>query len=573
MADSTHTANTPFIVGVLGYLDFDPHNGPRLHNAVTAFAAEIKRHLPDTELQIIVGMLTSADLLVVQSMLDLAVSVETVLPMPLEEYSRNFSADALTMLKDLSARPDIRCTILRTPAQASAGDSCSSAQRHAMYANLTEALSRRSSLLLTVWDGHSALPGGAANTGLRHVGVRSDGDASEASLVMHAEVDDADSADGLISWIPAAESAGAAIGTVPPSQQSMPAQLARQLAELNGYNREFQHLLADGRFDRRDSLLASLPGDARCDDRLMLVEIDAQYAKADALAVHFQWRSDRLFHLFGVMAFGMGLAYLIYDKLDQANSLLGAYLVLLLFGLAVYHALRDKHWFAKHLSYRAIAETMRATFYLRLASLDQQVDAARVLALSGINRFHGFGLITQVLTAVAVPDVHAAANLDFDPQRSRYIEQTWIDSQHRYFVAKVAKLKRSSLRMKRLKNVLFFVVLLVIIALFLFDRTMRRSNVAPGVSLEKLLTFFEGLLALLLGVWQLHEGKMASRELLWQYRNLRNHFARARQKLSRLTTSSERNDILVALGRDSLMESYLWTIHRYHREHEPPGKN
>jgi hypothetical protein len=26
----------------------------------------------------------------------------------------------------------------------------------------------------------------------------------------------------------------------------------------------------------------------------------------------------------------------------------------------------------------------------------------------------------------------------------------------------------------------------------------------------------------------------------------------------------------VALGRDSLMESYLWTIHRYHREHEPP---
>ena len=24
------------------------------------------------------------------------------------------------------------------------------------------------------------------------------------------------------------------------------------------------------------------------------------------------------------------------------------------------------------------------------------------------------------------------------------------------------------------------------------------------------------------------------------------------------------------LGKDSLMESYLWTIHRYHREHEPP---
>ena len=30
--------------------------------------------------------------------------------------------------------------------------------------------------------------------------------------------------------------------------------------------------------------------------------------------------------------------------------------------------------------------------------------------------------------------------------------------------------------------------------------------------------------------------------------------------------------LLAALGKDSLMESYLWTIHRFHREHEPPGR-
>jgi len=32
-----------------------------------------------------------------------------------------------------------------------------------------------------------------------------------------------------------------------------------------------------------------------------------------------------------------------------------------------------------------------------------------------------------------------------------------------------------------------------------------------------------------------------------------------------------RNEVLAGLGKDSLMESYLWTTHRYHREHEPPG--
>jgi hypothetical protein len=39
----------------------------------------------------------------------------------------------------------------------------------------------------------------------------------------------------------------------------------------------------------------------------------------------------------------------------------------------------------------------------------------------------------------------------------------------------------------------------------------------------------------------------------------------------RATSVRRRNEVLAELGKDSLMESYLWTIHRYHREHEPPG--
>jgi hypothetical protein len=31
--------------------------------------------------------------------------------------------------------------------------------------------------------------------------------------------------------------------------------------------------------------------------------------------------------------------------------------------------------------------------------------------------------------------------------------------------------------------------------------------------------------------------------------------------------------VIAQLGRESLMESYLWAIHRFHREHEPPTRN
>ena len=75
--------------------------------------------------------------------------------------------------------------------------------------------------------------------------------------------------------------------------------------------------------------------------------------------------------------------------------------------------------------------------------------------------------------------------------------------------------------------------------------------------------------ALVLGVWELHQNKMAVRELLWQYRNQLDHFSRARARLTHTSSAVRRRHVLARLGKDSLMESYLWTIHRYHREHEP----
>jgi hypothetical protein len=80
-----------------------------------------------------------------------------------------------------------------------------------------------------------------------------------------------------------------------------------------------------------------------------------------------------------------------------------------------------------------------------------------------------------------------------------------------------------------------------------------------------------GALVVLLGVFELHQNKMATRELLWQYRNQLGHFSRTKTHLARVTATDRRMQVLAELGKESLMESYLWTIHRYHREHEPPA--
>jgi hypothetical protein len=585
-ANSSPLANSPFMVGVSGHRDLDTADLPRLREAVTAFVRQLKEHLPDTELRLIVGMAEGADLLVAETALALGVSVEAVLPMPLQHYAADFNGGTFACLQELLRHPNVRCVELAAMTQGSEAQTpLSPAQRDAMYANLTDALIRRSSLLLALWDGEvSRLPGGTADTVLRYLGIRTPEHPGPATLELVDAHEEADVAERLVYWTPTARaSAGGVTDLRPPCflwgtgdsplqvQHAMPAILKHQLAELNSYNREFQQLSSAGRVACSSSLIDTLPQSLPLRDRRVLEDMDTQYGKADALAIYFQRHSDRLFHLFGVMAFTMGLAYLMYEKLTESRIVLFAYVTTLLAGLAVYYVLQGRRWFGKHLTYRALAETLRARFYLRLAGADRSVDAAEVLALSGIDRFRGFGWIAFVIKGIEPPDVDAHPLIDLDDREIGSVEQAWIDNQHAYFTRKVERLERSSLRLNRLRRTLFITILLVISVLFMFGDTLRHIDLGLGIPLRNILTFSLGALAVLLGVWELHQDKMATRELLWQYRNQLSHFTRARVQLARMTTRRCRRAVLAELGKDSLMESYLWAIHRYHREHEPPS--
>ena len=457
--------------------------------------------------------------------------------------------------------------------------------RNAMYANLTDTLIRRSSLLLALWDGRpSNLSGGTADTVLRYLGVHTDESQDADALGFVSEVEELDPGTRLVYWAPTARInvtplplqrppcflSGAGDNTLQ-AHPSMPPWLKIQLEQFNDYNLEFRTLSASGRLGTPDSLLAPLPRLGACSRSELPEDINAQYTKADALAVYYQRRSDRLFDLFAIMAFAMGIAYLMYDKLTSSRALLIVYLVMLFTGLGAYYVLEGRRWFSKHLTYRALAETLRARFYLRLAGADHRVNSAEVLALSGIDRFEGFSWIAFVLKSIEPANIPVLTDRPPESPRQRCAEEAWIQNQHRYFTVKVAVLEKRSRRIERLKQALLVSILVVISSLYTSGGAFDRMQTLLGISVKNLLTFTLGLMAILLGAWELHQNKMATRELLWQYRNQRGHFARAKALLSRVTSVRRRNEVLAELGKDSLMESYLWTIHRYHREHEPPG--
>ena len=586
LAEPRINRSSAFVVGVSGHRELDPAGIAGVRDAVAAFVLELKRFLLHTELQLVIGMAEGADLLVAQTALELGVHIEAVLPMPLEHYAGDFGSEQLALLHALLKHPDVHISELPLdPARGVEPTAAAHTERDSMYAGLTATLIRRSSLLLAIWDGQvSPLPGGTADTVLRYVGARTEENSTEDTLAFVDSTLEMDSADHLVYWIPAGRSDSRPLDAtrkpcfvlgvgdnVLQVQQSLPSLLKMQLKELDDYNRDFDQMTREGALRHPDSLAGALPASLTPRARALLQTIDAQYGKADALAVYYQLRSNRLFGLFGVMTFTMGLAYLIYEKLTESRLVLLAYLAILLSSLGLYHLLQGRRWFAKHLTYRALAETMRAKFYLTLAGVGQRVDAAEVLALSGINRFRGFSWLGYILKTVEPTIVDTTPGGESGSNLWRSVEAAWIETQHRYFTANVASLENSSRRFKILRNTLFVVILLVIITLFVFGEHLHHVDTRLGVPVKNLLTFCMGFLAVLLGVWELHQDKMATHELLWQYRNQLSHFSRARLQLSRTSSVSHRNDVLVELGRDSLMESYLWTIHRYHREHEPPA--
>jgi hypothetical protein len=575
-----HDPGFPLLIGVCGHRNLDPSCATELATAVRTQLLRLANELPSTEIRVLSGMAAGSDLIVARAAIEAGVQVEAMLPMPLAQYRADFDSDSYRELLALLAHPQVRCVELTPPERLDEPGG-----RDKGYQSLGRTLIRRSSVLLAVWDGKSTrLTGGCFDTMIRYLDCHG-GDEEEFVEPVFIPAADAEAGDAVVFWIPV-RAADDARGDVPKAcfltavgqnrlavHDDLPSSVADEWRELDNLNHKYRSLASNSDGQSQNSLISSLPPDLKFPDVELLHEIDARYSIADSLAMHYQRKSDGLFQLFGALTLLAGGSFLVYELLSHSSWLLVIYLVALAIGLMLFRILSRNHWLSGHLACRTLAESLRVKFYLVLAGADHLVDTRELIAISGINLFDRFGWFQHVLRSVERTDAGGAGGLAYSAATEAAVERAWINDQHAYFTREVKRFAHIKRREAHYKRTMFAVTLIAIIGLVFYGEEMGHIKYLVPVPVKDLVMFVWGGLTVVLGVWKLHQDKMATRELLWQYRAQLRHFARARAQLKMATGMTGRLKVIAQLGRESLMESYLWAIHRFHREHEPPSRN
>lgn len=551
-----------FAVGVTGHRDIPQQLWPLIEETVSAQLKTISEMFSALPIEIVSGLAAGADTLAAEQALSLGLRVSAVLPMPATMYEADFEGEDLARFKALLA--DDRVTVVELPVPDS-----ENLDRDGQYVLLRDYLVRRSNLLIALWDGEvTGLAGGTSDVVLSYLGAEPNNSKIQK---LSRKANNGDDGNLVISistprvWSKDADEQVGFEYLVSEGADGCVASLIDFPQTIFDRWRNFDVYAAE-RFSKKGETVVSydLFSEPDLQEVFEAKSLNDEFVRADQLAILNQKRSDMLFKGFGLMAGAMGLLFLVYAKLASLKIFLVAYLALFAAGYVLFKVGHKHAWFSKHLGYRAFAETIRIRYFLELSGCGDAVDTSGRLKLMKVNRFKGLEWIVDAARCTErLPSVrHTGSGILETKTR-------WVEDQSKYFEKKVHHLHAEHERLETIKKLLFFGSFIGTLALIFFKKDLYYLKLA-GFDGKTLLVFLMGLLPLWLALWELYQSKMAVRELAWQYSNHAQMFTNALRRLNELEGEECHRAIIADLADSSFAEALQWTVHRYHREHEPP---
>lgn len=562
-----------FVIGVTGHRDPVASDIIELKKNIVHAIGQVRHSFEDLPVRLVTGMAEGADTLAAEVALDMGLLVTAVLPMPRAFYEQDFQGPALARLNELLDDP--RMDVYEIPlVDGNVGKTeLSGDDRVIQYEMLMDFLVRRSNVLLALWDGKLLSErGGTSDVITTYLSGRAQ---HEDPVMLPPGNTHFEDCGELAIWIKTPRASGA--------KSTAAEQPAYLVSDASGMSFQELNMIPPSIIDRWQGF------DAYAKDRFsQLAEdqtawplaqhdgfgesaqaqaINREFLRADQLAMANQTNSDTLFKAFGLIAGAMGLLFLVYAKLSAIQIYLVLYVALFVVGYLLFKLSAARHWLGKHLSYRALAETMRVQYFLLVSGAGAGFSVRRVMSLTSVDRFQRFEWLPDAARCL---EPVTFENHKPSPEKMQAVHDHWIDDQSRYFSKKLHMLHHQHERLEIIKTALLVGSVLGALALILLKYELKKLEMV-GFDGKTWLVFLMGLLPLWLAIWELYQGKMATRELIWQYANQRRYFVAARDQMNACTAQDAKRRIVSDLAERALAEIYLWSAHRFHREHEPPA--
>jgi hypothetical protein len=568
--DEGRPAELRLSIGLTAHRDLIAEEEPFLRSQVRAFLRRLQADFPHLPLRLISALAEGGDQLVAEEALALGVELIVALPMPREDYERDFTGPAsLARFHALLAQGRVR-VLPMAPGNDAATIHARGEPRNLQYAQLGMFISSHCQLLLALWDGRpSDATGGTAQVvefHLRNVmpGLSVEQIApnlladDESDLVFHLPCSrrlagaptGAEGRSGVHAfhsrWITLE---GEADGALP-----VPQHYRHVFGQMQAFNLDVARhrgaIAAEG---------ASLLGPGSPETSPAVREIDALFRAADWLAVHFRRRVRTSLLSTHVLAALMGLSFILFSDISASRGFVAAFLLLFLVGLGIREFGRRREWQRKYLDYRGLAEGLRVQLYWRVAGVETPPNSS--LGYDSFLQKQDVDL-SWIRHAMRASGLFRSATRASDARALAWVVGDWVGhgdggGQLAYYRDGTRHRERAYRLTALFGDVALSCGLLGAVALLVGGGRM------PALVQQQLLVAM-GLLPLLAGIREAYSYKKADKELIKQFRFMARLFGSCRERLDRAGDDAQTRQLLRALGRACLEEHAEWIL--LHRE-------
>ncbi|MGI9232140.1 MAG: hypothetical protein ACR2RD_00780 [Woeseiaceae bacterium] len=555
----------PLVVAVTGHRDLVPSEIPSIRDRIHELCAKLQRDYPDRRLQVMSPLAEGADQLVADVALKMGVELIVTLPMQKSVYRSDFQSP------DTRAKFDALCDqateFYELPLASGNSDEAISThgpQRTRQYAQLGVFLCAHCHVLLAIWDGKltnelggtgqvvkfhhdDIMPGYTPKTVATQQMLVDD----ESDLVYHIvcsrDRPDGEPEKGLqpLDWCWFTKD------REHPRSQEMPKQhklIFVRSAEFSRDAKQYAEAIEAEKYP--------LYSDAQSDELPPGVEaINRLYCISDWLAISYQKKVLRTLRATHVLAFLMGLMFILYTDVEGWQYYMFAFLLFFVASAAVQYWAERHGWHRKYLDYRTLAEGLRVQFYWASAGVRNENESKYTHDNFLQAQDPELGWIRNIMR---IAGTHCDAAHTVSESGLQFVLREWIGDiggggQLAYFAAKATdKAKRN-----RLTELLGKLSLLTSVGVVLVFVTLG-SRLPDHWSSPLLVAM--GAMLLIYAIRQGYGYATAEKDLIKQYEFMLRLFQNARRRLDNASDAQEKRQVLLALGGSALDEHAEWIL-------------